>query len=230
MDDVDYEGEEFEKFYGKIHDLVDGLDLPQKVFEASCKVCDGIREVEGFRHSFASFGGFDAVVAVSVFLGARQEGVPVLAEQVYSFGVDCGFLGFTSAFGKGKLLKLAGRFRDELGLQPVFLDASDYVKFYSDRFSYPVLQEGLEDELFVSQVAVRNAYKEVVEGLTGVSTLGRELDNVEVTAESFGFFGEGVEGFALYLLEQVYDEGLGVEGRSPAVLAASVLYIAGRLV
>lgn len=218
-------------FYGKIDELVGGLELPENVFEASCEVCDLIREVEDYKYSFTSFGGFDAVVAVSVFLGARQEGCPVPAQNIEDFIRSNPGFSVSSNFSGKKLRQLARKFKKKMnGFEPVFLDASDYVKFYVDRLSFPVNQEDLEDELDVSQVAVRYTYKEVVEGLTGLDTKYKSLEDVDVTPPSFGFYGEDVEGFALHLLEKAEDEGLTVLSKSPSVLAGAVLYISGRLI
>lgn len=221
-------------FYGEIDDLVDGLDLPQNCFESSCEVCDLIQGVDGFSNRFRVFGGFDAVVVLSVFLGARRRGCPVPADVLVDFVRSGSDLSVSTGFDGSKLDELSKKFKkilsEEDGFEPVFVTAEDYVSFYSDRLSFPVRQEDLEDELDVSQVAVRYTYKEIVEGLTGVDTSYLALDDVAVTAESFGFYGDGVEEFGLHLLEEVEGEGLGVRSKSPRVLAASVLYVGGKLI
>lgn len=237
MSDTDYEvpdvstesGENDEWFYGKIDELVDALGLPQSVFESSCRICDLIREREGFKYNFTSYGGFDAVVATSVFIGAKQESVPLPSERVEQVVRETGVLDVSQNFGSGALNRLGRKFRRELGVEPVFLDASDFVKYYCDGFSFPVEQSTLQSEMFLSEVAVRYTYKEVVEGLTEAETFNRELEDIAITPASFGFYGESVEEFTRHLLERVEEEGLGVQGKSPQVLAASCMYIAGKL-
>ena len=222
-------------FYGKIDTLVDGLDLPQKCFESSADVCSMVRGVDDFKYSFTSFGGYDAVVCLSVFLGVRQEGCPVPAQVVVDFVEGSPEFELSSNFSADKLNQLARKFKKILhgeneGFEPVFVTAEDYVKFYSNRFDFPVNQEELEEELDVSQVAVRYTYKEVVEGLTGLDTSHKALNDVEVMPSSFGFYGDSVEDFALHLLEKVEEQELDVRSKSPRVLAASVLYVAGKLI
>jgi len=218
-------------FYGKIDTLVDGLDLPQSCFEASCRVCDMIKNQENYKYSFTSFGGYDAVVATSVFVGARQERCPVPAQNIADFVESDPNFDLSDNFSGKKLNQLGRKFRRELELlEPVFVDASDYVSFYGDRLDFPVRQEELEDELDVSQVAVRYTYKEIVEDLTGLDTSYKELEDVEVTPASFGYHGDDVTEFALHLLNKAQDEELSVLSKSPQVLAASVLYIGGKLI
>lgn len=220
-------------FYGKIDKLVRGLSLPQDCFESSCGVCDLITEVDDFKYGFTSFGGFDAVVATSVFIGVRQERCPVPAQVIVDFVRSSPNFDLSDNFDGDNLSQLGRKFRRELagdGFEPVFVEASDYVEFYSDRLDFPVGQETLEDELDVSQVAVRYTYKEIVEELAGLDTSYKELEDVDVTPASFGFHGEGVEGFALFMLERAEDDGLDVLSKSPQVLAAAVLYIGGKLI
>jgi transcription initiation factor TFIIIB Brf1 subunit/transcription initiation factor TFIIB len=230
MTEIDSDDDGF-GFYGKIDTLVDGLDLPQSCFEASCRVCDMITEMENYKYSFTSFGGFDAVVATSVFVGARQERCPVPAQVIADFVETSPEFELSDNFSGKKLNQLGRKFRRELEmLDPVFVDASDYVSFYGDRLSFPVKQEGLEDELDVSQVAVRYTYKEIVEELTGLDTSHKELEDVEVTPASFGYHGSDVTEFGLHLLNKAQDENLDVLRKSPQVLAASVLYVSGMLI
>lgn len=218
-------------FYGKIDTLVDGLDLPQSCFEASCRVCDMIKNQENYKYSFTSFGGYDAVVATSVFIGARQERCPVPAQNIADFVETSPSFELSDNFSGKKLNQLGRKFRRELeDLEPVFVDASDYVSFYGDRLDFPVRQEELEDELDVSQVAVRYTYKEIVEEFTGLDTSYKELGDVDVTAASFGYHDNDVTDFALHLLNKAQDEELSVLSKSPQVLAASVLYIGGKLI
>lgn len=225
-------------FYSKIEVLVDGLDLSESVFEESCRVCDLIREVDDYKYSFTSFGGFDAVVATSVFIGCRQEGCPVPARVITDFVVSSPEFELSGNLSSDKLSQLGRKFRRGLdGLDPVFVSAEDYVSFYSERLSVPVSQELLEDELDVSQVAVRYTYKEIVEALTGLDTSYKELGDVDVTPASFGFYCEEastdtfkLKQFASHLLARCRDEELSVLSKSPQVLAASVLYIAGKLI
>jgi len=215
-------------FYGRIDSLVDGLNLPQKCFESSCEVCDVIVAQENFMHSFYSFGGGDALVATSVFIGAKQERCPVPAQVIIDFmRVDPVFEVSNRLTGV-KLNGLGRRFRRELD-EPVFLTASDYVEFYSGRMDFPVRQSELKSVLDVSDFSVRETYKLFVEGLTGLDTSYKSLSDVDVTAAGFGFHGGDVEGFALHLLERAEEEDLDVLSKSPQVLAASVLYISGRL-
>jgi len=237
MSDVDYEipdvsqesDDNDEWFYGKIDETVDALGLPQQVFEKSCEICDLIRARDGFKYNFTSYGGVDAVVAASVFVGAKQCGVPLPSQRVVDVVGETGVLDLSQNFSSGALNRLGRKFRRELEIEPVFLDASDYVEFYVDGFEFPVKQKELQNRMYLSEVAVRYTYKEVVEGLTGLDTHDLSLDDVAVTPESFGYFDDSVEGFALHLLEKVEDEELGCRSKSPQVLAASVLYIAGSL-
>lgn len=218
-------------FYGKVDVLVDGLDLPQECFEASCGVCDLITARDRYVLDFASFGGRDAVVVASVFVGARQSGCPVPAEEVVSFvRSDPGF-SLSKGFNVNKLNGLGRKFRRGLdGLEPVFLGVEDFIKFFAGRVSVPVTQQGLERDVFVSQVSVRDAYKQIVEGVVGVDSSYRELEELEVTKESFGYHGSDLEGLALHVYNRVVEEDLSVLGKSPQVLAASCLYIAGKLI
>jgi len=217
-------------FYGKISILIDGFDLSQECFEASCRVCSSITDLEDYRYSFTSFGGFDAMVATSVFIGARQERCPVPAQSIADFVGSSAEFDLSDNFSSDKLSRLGREFRAEVLEEPVFVSASDYVGFFAGRLSFPVMQEELESELDVSQVAVRSAYKDLVEGLTGLDTSYKELGDVDVTAASFGFHGGGYEEFAEHLLAQAEQEELDVVRRSPQVLAASVLYVSGKVI
>lgn len=217
-------------FYGKIDRLVDGLDLPQNCFEASCRVCDSIRELENFKHGFLSFGGYDAVVVTSVFIAARQERCPVPAQVLTDFVFSSPVFEMSDDFDSNKLVKLGRDYGRKVLDDIVFVSAGDYVGFYGERFDFPVLQEDLERDLDVSQVAVRSRYKQIVEGLTGLDTSYKELKDVDVTPVTFGYHGGDVKGFAEFLLGRVEEEDLSVLKCSPRVLAASVLYIAGKLI
>jgi len=214
---MDYDYREMIEF------LVDGLDLPEGCLDESVRVFELVcEEDEGFEGVFCNLGGLDALAAVSVFVGARQRGCPVSAEKVVGFVRVSPRFSVSEGFSVGKLNGLSRRYRSGLnGLDPVFVDASDYVSFYGDRFDFPVVQSVLAEELGVSARVLRSAYKEVVEEFTGFSSVGR----VEVTKEGFGFHGDSVEGFALFLVEN-FEGG----GRSPQVLGAAVLYIAGKLI
>jgi len=228
--DVSTESEDNDGFfYGKIGELVDALELPQQVFEKSCEVCDLIRERDGFKYHFTSLGGFDALVATSVFIGAKQSGVPLPSQRLIDVNTATGVLDLSDSFESTSLNRLGRKFRGCLDIEPVFLDASDFVGYYADGFEYPVMQSELGDEMYVSRVAVRYTYKEVVEGLTGVDTYDTGLDDVAVTPESFGYFDDSVEEFALHLVEKVGEEELDCRSKSPQVLAAACLYVAGRL-
>lgn len=230
--DVEHEGGNgFDyDFYGKIDVMVDGLDLPQEVFEASCRAADLITGVDGFKYRFASFGGFDAVVPVSVYLGARQERVPLSAERVERFVEECSDFSVSKNFSAVKVKSLAKKFRRLTGLDQVFLRAEDYLDYYFPVFEElsSVRQTDLSREMGVSEVAVRYTYKDVVHGLTDVDTSGRELADVAVTPESFGFYGEGCKEFADFLLEKVREEDV-VRG-APQSLAAALIYVSVNLV
>lgn len=206
-------------FYGGIDSLVDGLDLPQDCFEAGCRVCDGLRGEDNFLNCFAPLGGRDAVVAASVFLGARCEGCPVSAERVVEEVVLCPGLELASGVDGGDLRRVAFRFKN------VSVSASDYIGFYGDVFDFPVDKSDLKRVLGVSDRAVGYRYRELVEELTGVDDVDfSRLNEVDLTVESFGFHGDDVLEFADYLVEEVE------VGGTPKVLAAAALYVAGHVV
>lgn len=204
--------------------LVNGLNLPESVHREGFRVCELIREGEGVRNGFSGYGGFDALVCVSVFLGARQCGVPLLAERVTGFVAGSPDFSVARVFDADKLRRVSRRYRSVIGVDPVFLSASDFVEYYFDG-EFDDWGQSEVCELFeVSEHGVRNRYKSVVESLTSVDTSNQPLKDFAVTPASFGFFGDGgCKEFALFLCGEF--EG----GGRPQVLAAATVYIAGVL-
>lgn len=214
-------------FDGRVRLLCGKLGVGEEGIESSQKVCEVIRgEVDGFRHRFSTLGGYDVFVAVCVFVGVRRSGVPVSAAKVVEEFECVEVFSAAEFFSESKLRGLAGDFSRELGFEVPVFDAEDFLDYFMDCFDGgDMSQELLKEEMNVSHVAVREAYKSIVEDLTGLDTAGLRLEDMEVTPKSFGYGGDSFEEFA-YHLENRFESGAG----SPRVVAAGCIYIAGKLI
>lgn len=219
-------------FDQKIDSLTDDLNLPNQVNQKSKEICRQIREIENYKYSFVSFGGFDATVATSIYIAAKQTKTPLPPQKMVDTITNNPDINVSQNFSSKKLKQLSRKFRRELELEPVFLKPEHYIDYYLPQIDMEnkVKQETLRDLMYLSEVAVRYTYKEITENLTGVDTTNKNLSDVEVTKESFGYHGNQHNDFCKHLIEKVRSENLDAAGKSPQALAAATIYIAAKLI
>lgn len=205
--------------------FVDEFGLPERVVDVAL---DWISFLKGFDRVFNGVGGVDAAVVVGVFVACRVQGCPVPAGCLLDAAVCKRGMCFGNGFSDSKVVGLGRRFASERGVDGFLVDAGDFIGFYSGRVGEDLTLSDVCGLFGVSETAVISCNKELVGCLTGVK--GLELDSLELTAESFGFHGEGFEDLCVFVWRRVRDEELGVLSRSPCVLAASVLYVSGKVI
>lgn len=220
-------------FDQKIDSLTQDLNLPEKVNEKSKEISEQIRNIENYKYSFVSFGGFDAMVATSIYIAAKQEQTPLPPQKMVEAITNSPDINVSQNFSSKKLKQTSRKFRRKLDIEPVFLTPEHYIDYYLPQLEIKesgVKQETLRDLMYLSEVAVRYTYKEITENLTGVDTTNKNLSDVEVTKESFGYHGNNHSEFAKHILEKVREENLDAAGKSPQALAAASIYIAAKLI
>lgn len=220
-------------FDHKIESLTQDLNLPEQVTQKSKEICQQIRDIENYKYSFVSFGGFDATVATSIYIAAKQTQTPLPPQKMVDAITSNPDINVSQNFSSKKLKQLSRKFRRKLDIEPVFLTPEHYIDYYLPRLEIKetgVKQETLRDLMYLSEVAVRYTYKEITENLTGVDTTNKNLSDVEVTKESFGYHGNDHNEFCKHIIEKVRSENLDAAGKSPQALAAASIYIAAKLI
>jgi len=220
-------------FDNKVQLIVNELELPEEVMFKTLEIIDELKKTDSYSRKFTAYGGFDAMIATSIYIAAKQTQTPLPPQKMVETITSNPDINVSQNFSSKKLKQLSRKFRRKLDIEPVFLTPENYIDYYLPQLEIKesgVKQETLRDLMYLSEVAVRYTYKEITEKLTGVDTTNKNLSDVEVTKESFGYHGNQYNEFCKHIIEKVRSENLDAAGKSPQALAAASIYIAAKLI